>query len=367
MIIRRFRVEDNRDGGLGYNGSAVARLSGWSANEVDDTARLMKNTAPYLIQYARMAMACEFACCLNAHSTEQEIESVIEALDLVHILEDQLTVHREDSELVGINRRAATESVTVEKQLFELLQSALDIHRTTSGAFDITSTPLSKVWGFFRRDGRVPGEVDLRQALGRVGSQHIRLDSQRHTVHFERTGMELNLGGIGKGYALDRCAEVLQQNGTTDFLIHAGKSSVLAHGQRTSPERTEPGWSVGLRHPLRPDVRLLEIHLVDRALGTSGSATQSIRFRGRRFGHIIDPRTGRPAEGVLSATVIGPRAATVDALSTAFYVMGPRGALKYCSDHPELATVLVCPSPQAGSIEIITAGLSDDQWRQLAD
>jgi thiamine biosynthesis lipoprotein len=114
---------------------------------------------------------------------------------------------------------------------------------------------------------------------------------------------------------------------------------------------------------LRPERRLAEFTLRDRALGTSGSATQFFHHQGRRYGHILDPRTGRPAEGVHSSTVIAPTAAEADALATAFYVLGPEKSLDYCRARPHLAAVLVSPGPRQGSIELHTCGLNDEDWK----
>ena len=156
----------------------------------------------------------------------------------------------------------------------------------------------------------------------------------------------------------------------TNCLLHGGQSSILARGCRlgklghASPEKPA-GWTVGIRHPLRYDRRLAEICLVDRALGTSGSGVQFFRHKGRRLGHILDPRTGQPAEGILSTTVLAPNAATADALATAFYVMGVEGALEYCRARPEVAAIIVSPARRAGGIEIQSAGLGEDEWELL--
>ncbi len=319
----------------------------------------------YLIQVARRAMACEFQVHLNAGQYQQGTEIAIEAFNLVDALEDQMSVFRETSEICQINRTAATGPVEVEPRLFELLRLAMRLHRETDGAFDLTVSPLWEVWGFARRAGTLPTEAQLTEALRDVGSQLVELDARRGTIHFHRQGVRLNFGSIGKGYALDRCAEVLRQAGVEDFLVHGGQSSVLARGAQTArAESRESGpkhWSVGVRHPLRPDRRLAEIRLGDRALATSGSRGQSFVHGGRRYGHILDPRTGQPAEGVLSATAVAPTAAEADALSTAFYVMGPQRTLDFCQSRPEIAAMMVCPIRHRGGIEIQTAGLAEDE------
>ncbi len=318
----------------------------------------------YLIQVGRPAMACQFEVLLNAGQHAAATETALAALDLVDKLEDQMTVYRPQSEVSRINAAAAELPIPVESRLFELLQLAVALHGDTRGAFDITAGPLSKAWGFYRRSGRIPSVHEIETALLRVGSQYLELDPSRRTIQFKRKGMEINLGAIGKGYALDRCGELLSQAGVANFLIHGGQSSILAAGSRLSAHAEKPGWHVALRHPLRPDQELADVWLRDRALGTSGSGQQFFHFEGRRFGHVIDPRTGQSVEGVLSATVLAPTAALADALSTAFFVMGREQTLEFCGEHPTIAAILVCPGPRIGQLELHVCGLSDDEFRR---
>jgi len=325
----------------------------------------------YFLHVSRRAMACEFEVRLNAGQYEHGTEAALKALDLVDALEEQLSIFKEDSEISRINRTAAEAPVEVEPNLFELLRLAARLHGETGGAFDLTAAPLWEAWGFARRAGAVPEENVVVEALKLVGSDLVKLDHHRKTIRFLRPGVKLNLGGVGKGYALDRCAELLLQEGIEHFLIHGGNSSVLACGS-PGPAAGESsggllrGWEVGILHPLRPDRRLAEIRLDGRALATSGSWAQSFVHRGRRHGHILDPRTGRPAEGVLSATAIAPTATLADALSTAFYVMGPKATADYCQQRPEIAAVLVCPVRHSGGIEIKTAGLAEGDLIRVA-
>lgn len=322
----------------------------------------LRSAAPYLVHVGRRAMACQFEAFLNAGQYSHGTEAAIAALDLVDVLEAQMTVYRDDSEISRINQTAAAEPVAVESRLLRLLARGVELFEQTEGAYDITSGPLSKIWGFFRRAGSIPQDSDLAHALACVGSQHLQIDLDSDTIRFAKPGVEINLGSIGKGYALDRSAELLESEGLADFLCHGGQSSVLARGSQGGQE----GWLVGLRHPMRADRRLAEIRLRDRALGTSGSGTQFFLHEGRRYGHILDPRTGRPADRVLSSTVIAKSAADADALSTAFYVMGVEAAFEYCSTHPDIAAILV-RAGQGGMLEIDSIGLADDDWRVLSD
>ncbi|MCY2991673.1 MAG: FAD:protein FMN transferase [Planctomycetota bacterium] len=321
------------------------------------------NTPSFLVEISRPAMAVEFQIFLNAGQPPSGPEVALQALDLVDALEDQLSVYREHSEVSQINRRASLEPVAVEPRLFGLLQQSLAIYAATTGAFDITSGPLSKVWGFFRRQGRFPQEADIREALERVGSQWLTLDRERTTVQFLKLGIEINFHAIGKGYSLDRAAELLRQAGIEDYLIHGGQSSILASGSRAGASEERRGWWVALRHPLRAEQQLGEIRLQDRALGTSGSGVQFFYHQGRRFGHILDPRTGWPSEGVLSATVLAPTAAEADALATAFTIWEPEQTAEFCRQREDVAAILVCPGERAGSLSLHTLGMSDTDWR----
>jgi thiamine biosynthesis lipoprotein len=317
------------------------------------------------MQISRRAMATDFEIYLNAGKHGRATEAALRALDLVEVLEAQMTVYQPHSEVMDINRRGADGPVAVEGRLFEILHLAVQLSRETNGAFDVTAGPLSKTWGFYRREGRLPDPEALQQALARVGYRWLELDEGRHTLHFLQRGVEINLNSLGKGYALDRCAELLRKAGVEDFLVHGGQSSVLAGGSRSADEAQPRGWSVALRHPLKSTQRLAEIWLRDRALGTSGSGVQFFHHQGRRYGHVLDPRTGWPAEGVLSATVLAPNAALADGLATACFVMGPEETRQYCLRHPDVAAILVCPGSRSGSLDIQTYGLTDDDWQRL--
>ncbi len=309
-------------------------------------------------------MACEFEVQLGAARNDDSMHYVFEALDLVESLESQMTIYRDDSEVVHINNTAAAGPVPVESRLFGLIEQAKQLHRDTEGALDITSGPLSAAWGFSRREGRVPSDEQIEASRERVGMQYVELDPPQQTIAFQRPNVEINFNSLGKGYALDRMAELLAAHGVDDILLQGGKSSVLARGGQPGSE--EPGWRVGVRHPLRSNERIAELVLHNQALSTSGAGTQFFIRRGRRYGHILDPRTGRPAEGLYSATVIAPTATEAEGLSTAFYVMGPQQAGEYCSAHPEIAALLVTPGDREGDVRLIALGSDDRQWLRLA-
>jgi thiamine biosynthesis lipoprotein len=338
--------------------SAAAQLAGIAA-QPRQQARPANERSAYVVSVHRRAMACEFEVQLAANRDDNSMEHVFAALDLVEAIETQLTVFRDDSEVIRINHRAAIEPVAVEPRLFALLQEARRLHADTDGALDITSGPLSEAWGFSRREGRVPTDEQIAEARARVGMQHVELDDERQTIAFTRPGLSINLNSLGKGYALDRMSELLTQEGIEDYLLHGGKSSILARG--IQPASDDSGWRIGIRHPLRQAEQLAEIVLHNEALSTSGAGTQFFIRRGRRYGHILDPRSGYPAEGLYSATVIAPTAAEAEGLSTAFYVMGPERTREFCATRPEIAALLVAPGEREGDVRVLTFGLGDDR------
>jgi thiamine biosynthesis lipoprotein len=343
--------------------AAADALIDLTSATADDLSSAAATRGTYLLKLSRPAMACQFELFFNAGQYVDANEMGLLALDLVDRLEDQLTVFREHSEISRLNRHAADEPVEVEPGLYQLVKLAVEIHEKTDGAFDVTAGPLSRVWGFTKRAGVMPEDAELAAARRCVGSRLLALDDDHCTIQFTKAGVEINLGSIGKGYALDRCAELLSAAGIHDFLLHGGASSVLARGTH-SAVGPEQGWLVGVPDPLRPRRRLGQLRVIDRALATSGAGVQFFVDEERRYGHILDPRTGQPAEGVVSATVLAPSAAEADALATAMYVMGPVGARAYCASHPHIAAILLCPGPRPGSLTRHTFNLdgSDSMW-----
>ena len=292
----------------------------------------------YWIRVHRRAMACRFEITLASQDAGW-VPAARAALDEIDLIEDRLSVFRESSALSLINRCAADEAVELDEALFGLLDTCRELNSATGGAFDITSTPLSRCWGFLQREGCVPSTDAIDAARASVGFDAVALDHGSRTVRFTRRGIELNLGAIGKGYALDRVAAGMRGAGVTDALLSAGRSSLLAIGGRAA------GWFVEVVSTTRTDRPLARVWLRDAALGTSGAGEQFVLADGTRYGHVIDPRTGWPARGVLSASVIASNAADADALSTAFLVGGIDLAERYCADHPN---VMALVTPEDG-------------------
>lgn len=307
----------------------------------------------------REAMACRFEAVFNIGEVPDATELACAALDLVAEIEATISVYRETSEFARLNAAAATGWQPVSEEVRGLLALARELHDRTAGGFDIAAGALVRAWGFLRRQGRTPNADELAAACAASGMRHVEFDAAGSRVRFARPGIELNPGAIGKGWAVDRAVDLLAAAGVPSVLVHGGQSSVRVRGTHGPALPGRRGWPVGVRHPLFPGRRLATITLQDRALGTSGSATQFFVDRGRRLGHILDPRTGRPAEGVLSATVVAPSAAVADALSTAAYVLGAAGLATIAPAGGDVGVVLVLPGP-GGGVRVLVANLDAD-------
>lgn len=289
---------------------------------------------------ARRAMSCEFSVCMPV-SPRSTVQAGCAALDEVERIERKLSVYQEESELSLVNRSAAGQAVRLGDELYRLLRHAARIGAATGGAFDCTTGALVKAWGFYRGPRRAPRTEEQRAALAASGWQNVRLDDEKRSIQFTASGLEFNLGAIGKGYAIDQALDVLRRRcGIQCALMQGGRSSLKAIG---APPGEPRGWviDIGGAHGAR-----IRLRLRDRALGTSASDRQFFVHQGHRYGHILDPRTGVPAGELLSASAICPTATDADALSTAFFVMGSDAAQHYCREHPEVGAVLVAPGTE---------------------
>jgi thiamine biosynthesis lipoprotein len=341
----------------------LAQSAGQVLGAIDELNSAVAEVEPVgdasLLRLARRAMATSFEVVLP-YGTPNALALGEAAFDLIDALEAQLTVYRDTSEVSRLNRTSPARSMSVEKGLFQLLQLAQRITRATDGAFDITAGALIKAWGFFKGPKQVPTEAERRHALARVGMHHVELLEADRAVRFDVPELEINLGAIGKGYALDRVAELLRSRwNLPSALLHGGHSSVYAVGTAPGDVR---GWTVSVRHPWDPERYLALVRLRDRALGSSAATFQHLEYEGKKLGHVLDPRTGWPASGITSSTVVAPTAAEADALSTAFFVGGLDLARRYCDDHPTVGALLL---PE-GADAPVSLNLASDECSLLS-
>jgi thiamine biosynthesis lipoprotein len=252
------------------------------------------------------------------------------ALDEAGRLDRLLSNYLPSSEWSEMNRTAALKPAPVSPELFQLLSDCLTYSRQSEGAFDITVGPLMAVWGFYKGEGLLPRPGDVSAALEQVGYQHVRLDPATRTVQFDRPGMSLDPGGIGKGYAIDRMVDALRQRGISAALVSAGGSSIYGIG---APPDDPAGWRVTLRAPDNPGRTAAEIRLKDMSLSTSGSYEKFFRAGGKIYSHIMDPRTGYPARGASSVSVVAPRTIDSEAWTKPFFVNGRAWTVRHRAQH----------------------------------
>ncbi|TWT67133.1 Thiamine biosynthesis lipoprotein ApbE precursor [Allorhodopirellula solitaria] len=313
-------------------------------------------------------MACDFVVLVrDAHQKighRSVADVVLDALESVDAIEQRLTVYDATSEVSAINQAAGDGPVRVSAETFAVLQHAARLSEATGGAFDITAGPLIDAWGFTTRQGRKPTAEEITNARSLVGMDQIGLDADERTVELRQPGMRINLGAIGKGDAIDHVASRLKSAGINDFLIHAGQSSVLACGDQfetveakeSEPDQSPRGWKVGIAHPTKPNRRIAGFWLCDAALATSGSGKQFFHHRGKRYGHVIDPRSGEPAGDMLSLSVITPRAIDADALATGLFVNGREQATAYAEANGSMPVLLVVPGERQDAVDVETVG-----------
>jgi thiamine biosynthesis lipoprotein len=290
-----------------------------------------------LFRESRPAMGTTVDVLLYADGRTRAAELFDAAFEEIERVEQALSGYRATSEISRINAAAARGPVVTDPEMFGLVARALDHGRRSDGAFDITVGALVTAWGFFRAGGRFPSPEELARARGAVGWHYVVLDPERRSIRFAAPGIELDLGGIGKGFALDRAARILRRHGVTAALLGAGQSSYYAVG---APPGTE-GWPIVVSDPRVAGTALSRVVLRDRSLSTSGSGEQFFELDGVRYSHLIDPRTGEPVRGMLQVTVTTPSAADSDALATALFVTGPEGAAQLLGQYPDAGAILI--------------------------
>ena len=262
---------------------------------------------------------------------ERAIDAVLE--EMRHI-DDSMSTYKPTSEVSLVNAKAAQGPMRISKELFDLLTTAKEYSVITDGAFDITYASVGYMYDF--RKHVHPDEAQIDKALPAVNFRHVLLDAKNQTVQYSQTGVRIDLGGIAKGYSVDRGIEVLKSFGFTRAYVSAGGDS------RIIGDRFGKPWMVGIRDPRKGEGSVItSIPLVDAAISTSGDYERYFEENGVRYHHIIDPHTGHSASKVRSATVIGPNATRTDGLSKTAFVLGPEKAMEIYNRIDDIDAIIV--------------------------
>jgi thiamine biosynthesis lipoprotein len=300
-----------------------------------------QSTEQARLELTEEAMGASFSLVLVGPDRGGLESAAAAAFAEVHRLDRMLSNYLADSEWTLMNREAATRPVRLSPELFALLSSCLDYSRSSDGAFDVSVGPLIKVWGFYKGEGALPRPKEVTDALTRVGYRHVQLNPARQTVHFARRGMDLDPGGIGKGYAVDRIVDVLERSGVPAALVSASGSSIYGLG---APPDESRGWPITIRAPRDPEGAAATVYLRDMSLSTSGGYEKFFWAEGRTYSHIFDPRTGYPARGSSAVSVVAPRTIDSEAWTKPFFINGrawssahkPAGfRVFFCEDRPD--------------------------------
>ncbi len=261
------------------------------------------------------------------------------ALGVLHRVDSLMSNWTATSEVARINREAGAGTVTVEPEVACVLARSLRLFRESEGAFDVTVEPLVRLWGFLGGPKRVPAAAEVDAARALVGAQRVAFDSTTRALRFATPGVHVDLGGIAKGYAVAVAAESLRAAGITDALVDlTGNMAALGH------PADAPRWRIGMRDPRDRMPYFARVELEPgEAISTSGKYEQFVAQDGRTWGHILDPRTGWPVDGLIAVTVVSRSAFECDAWDTPLFVLGPRDARRVARQHPEISAILVNP------------------------
>ncbi len=290
------------------------------------------------VKLAREAMATRFEIVLHGENPVSLRAAGEEALEEIEWVEAQLSIYRNDSQINRANQLAAEGPVRLEPTIFALLEHCRRLTEMTEGAFDITLGPLIRCWGFMGGSGALPQPEAIETARQLVGMHHVRLDPENFTIEFDTEGVILDLGSIGKGFALDRAKEILEENGIQQALLHGGTSTVATIG--TPPD--QDAWKIAITQPKdakelekdkkeeneeeAPPLKTVGIAaLRGNALSVSAVWGKSFQSENREYGHVIDGRSGEPTVGAAQAAITLDSATDADALSTAMLVAGNQG------------------------------------------
>ncbi len=258
------------------------------------------------------------------------------AIDEITRIERLISSWDEKSQTAEINRNSGIKAIKVDQELFELIERSIGISKLTDGAFDISYASMDRIWKYDGSMLAMPSEEAIKASVQKVGYQNIVLDKNTHSVFLKQEGMKIGFGAIGKGYAADKAKKVLLEKGLTAGIINAS-GDMNTWGKQ--PDGT--AWKVAISNPMDKTKSYGLFPITDGAVVTSGNYEKFVSFDGKRYSHIIDPRTGYPASGLLSVTVFAPQAELADALATSIFVMGQEVGIHLINQLPKVECIIV--------------------------
>ncbi len=305
------------------------------------------------VRLALNAMATRFELVLHGEDAVLLRAAGEEALFEIKRLDERLSFYNPNSEISHINDNASKKPVPVTPDLYSLLKMASKLSEKTDGAFDVTVGPLMRCWGFVHGSGAWPEESVRKEALQKTGMNQVQLDESECSVRFRQDGMAIDLGAIGKGYAIEEAANLLRECGVMSALLHGGTSTMIAIG---SPSYGEDGWTIGVADPLDESHVLTSTAICDEALSVSAPHGKAFQKGGHVWGHVIDPRVGYPVQGAAVAAVVHSSATVCDAVSTALLAMN-RTEMDHVAQKFDDMRIL-CAYPDGNELELVSNGFN---------
>ncbi|WP_394331388.1 FAD:protein FMN transferase [Winogradskyella thalassocola] len=297
---------------------------------------MMVSTAQEPYKRTLKLMGSRFDITVVANDSTQANKHIDIAVAEISRIEKLISSWDEDSQTSEINRNAGIKPVKVDAELFNLIERAIGISKLTDGAFDISYASMDKIWKFDGSMTTMPSEKEITASVEKVGYQNIVLDKNKSTIYLKLKGMKIGFGAIGKGYAADKAKTLLISKGVTSGIINAS-GDMNTWGQQTNGE----DWKVAITNPMDKNKVFALLPITNGAVVTSGNYEKYVNFNGKRYTHIIDPRTGYPSTGIISVTVFAPKAELADALATSVFVMGKEAGLDRINQLPKIECIII--------------------------
>ena len=289
-----------------------------------------------VVKKAISLMGTDFEISVVAPSEQIGYINIDEAVSEIRRIEAMISSWDETSETSEVNRNAGVRPVKISKELFQLIERAKKISEITDGAFDISYASMDRIWKYDGTMNRMPTEAQIKASVEKIGYQKIVLNHDEQTVFLQEEGMRIGFGAIGKGYAADSAKELLISKGVKGGIVNAS-GDLTTWGTRETGEK----WMIGITNPMDKDKIFSWLPIVESSVATSGDYEKYITFKGEKYSHIIDPRTGYPTKGVTSVSIFAKKAELCDALATAVFIMGRDSGIHLINQLDGVEVVLV--------------------------
>lgn len=299
---------------------------------------LVSNIAVSQVQRHRAVtlMGSRFDITMEANDSLTAEKYIDESIAEIERIENLISEWRPQTQISEVNRNAGIKPVKVDKEVIRLIQSGIYFSKLTDGAFDISIVAMDKIWKFDGSMTAMPSAEAIKKSVEKVGYQNIEMDTIAATIFLKKQGMKIGFGSIGKGYAADKTRELMEAKGVKAGIINAS-------GDLTTWGKQFHGkyWTVGITNPFKNDAYTEVLKLKRFAVTTSGNYEKFVEFEGKRYAHIINPKTGMPSTGICSASVFGPSAEVANGFSTSIMVLGVEEGLKLLAKFPDYSCVLI--------------------------